>query len=108
MDWLIEAGKGIFGFATFCSWAYASTGLIACQTAGIPYPNWWYTAAAVAVVTFFGLLCCLVYDLLVKEMPRHKSRRARRRQRGCLGVIRYMGNGCWAAVRENDNEREDV
>jgi hypothetical protein len=51
MDWIIEAGKGVFGFATFVSWAYVSTGLIACQAAGIPYPDWWYTAAAVAVVT---------------------------------------------------------
>ena len=106
MDWIIEAGKGVFGFTTFVSWAYASTGLIACQYADIPYPDWWYTAA-VAVFTFFGMLLYLVYELLTNDLPRHKSRRARRRQRGCRGVIRYMGNGCWAAVRETDDERED-
>lgn len=97
--------KGAFCFITFVSWTYASTGLIACQAADLPYPDWWYPASAVAVVTFFILLGALVHEILVNDVPRHRSRRSRRRQTRCLGVIRYVGNA-WVAVKENEEDEE--
>lgn len=100
----MEYIKGTFCFITFVSWAYTTTALIACQAAGLPYPDWFYPACAVAVVTFFVLFGLLVHDIL-KEMPRHRSRRARRRDKRYLGVIRYVDGG-WVCVRDTGSDEE--
>ena len=101
---MFEFIKGTFCFLTFTSWAYTTTALMACQSAGLPYPDWFYPASAVAVVTFSILLGCLVYDILTHEAPRHRSRRARRRKNRCLGVVRYE-NGRWVCVPDvSENE----
>lgn len=101
-DMIFAAIKGFYGASTLVSWAYTSIGLIAFQEAGIPLPEWWYTAAAVAVVTFLIMVGLLVHDILT-GLPRHRSRRAKRRARGYLGTISYVG-GCWAAVKEEGEE----
>lgn len=101
----MEYIKGAFCFLTFISWAYTTTALIACQSADLPYPDWFYPACAVAVVTFFVLLGCLVYDILSYDMPGHKSKRARRRNARCLGMIRFV-DGAWVTVREGEEDEE--
>ena len=102
---MLEFIKGIFGFLTFTSWAYTTTALMACQSAGLPYPDWFYPASVVAVVTFFILLGCLVYDIMKSAMPRHISARARRRKHRCLGVVQYE-NGRWICVPEDAEDEE--
>lgn len=100
----MEFIKGAFCFITFVSWAYTTTALIACQTASLPYPDWFYPACSVAVGTFFILLGVLVHDIL-SSGGRYRSRRARRRDNRCLGVIRYVDGG-WACVREDNDDEE--
>ena len=99
----MEYIKGTFCFITFVSWAYTTTGLIACQAAELPYPDWFYPASAVAVVTFFVLVGMLVHDILTSNCGRHRSRRARRREGRCLGVIRCI-DGRWVCVQHEDEE----
>lgn len=103
---MLEYIKGIFCFTTFVSWAYTTTALIACQSADLPYPDWFYPAATVAVVTFLILVWVCVHDILTNEMPRYSTRRIRRRNARCLGVIRFV-DGSWMAVRENEEGEED-
>ena len=102
---MFEFIKGTFCFLTFTSWAYSTMALIGCGELNIPYPDWFYPASAVAVVTFLILLGCLVYDILKSDMPRHISARARRRKHRCLGVVRYE-NGRWICVPDNAEDEE--
>lgn len=103
---IMEFIKGAFGFITFVSWAYTTTALVACQSADLPYPDWFYPASAVAVVTFFVLIGVLVYDILTSGAPGHRGRRARRRKNRCLGMVRYVDGG-WVCVPDVTEDEEN-
>lgn len=70
----------LLGMTGLISWGYTLIGAAANLGAGIPLPEWWYPAAATAILTLIITLCVCVQSA--------KSGREKRDPRR-LGVIRY-------------------
>lgn len=70
----------LLGMTGLISWGYTMIGWISFREAGIPLPEWWYPAAATAILTLIIALCVCVQSA--------KSGRGKRDPRR-LGVIRY-------------------
>lgn len=72
----------LFGFISLTAWGYTFIGAAGAYGLGMrlsDMPQWWYTAAAAAVLTLVICIAGCVHD--IRKVPERDPRR--------LGVIRY-------------------
>lgn len=99
-----EIFKYVIYLSALLSWAYVTIMQMVYADMGIPYPPVFWATAVVAIVTFFCLVGMCIHDILTNDVPRYRSRRSRRRDARCLGVIRYVGNE-WVAVKDHEDDQ---